>query len=264
MHRGETHISDQELQQAVDGELAERDTCRIEKHLATCWSCRTRRQELEGAIGDFVRLYQEKFDPQLPPAVGPRALLKAHLAAMKFGQAESPALWNWGLAAAALVLFILGMLMWRFHLQPPTRVYAMSVPNPTLTPGATVLVSQGEICRESLSKNKSVPAALEKTVFDVYGIPSSQPQSYEIDYLITPALGGADDIHNLWPQPYSTTVWNARVKDELEDYLHAEVCDGRLDLAMAQREIAGNWVEAYKKYFHTDKPLNRRDNSNHQ
>jgi hypothetical protein len=33
------------------------------------------------------------------------------------------------------------------------------------------------------------------------------------------------------------------------------VCEGRLDLPTAQREIATNWIAAYKKYFHTDKPL---------
>ena len=31
----------------------------------------------------------------------------------------------------------------------------------------------------------------------------------------------------------------------------------QLDLATAQREIATNWIEAYKKYFHTDQPLAR-------
>jgi hypothetical protein len=28
-------------------------------------------------------------------------------------------------------------------------------------------------------------------------------------------------------------------------------------LATAQHEIATNWIEAYKKYFHTDRPLAR-------
>ena len=74
---------------------------------------------------------------------------------------------------------------------------------------------------------------------------------------ITPALGGADDIHNLWPQSYGDTVWNDQVKDALEDHLRDLVCEGQLDLATAQREIATNWIAAYKKYFHTDRPLTR-------
>jgi hypothetical protein len=75
-----------------------------------------------------------------------------------------------------------------------------------------------------------------------------------VDYLITPELGGVDSIRNLWPQPYST-VWNAHVKDMLEERLHALVCSGQVDLATAQREIATDWIGAYKKYFHTARPL---------
>jgi hypothetical protein len=33
------------------------------------------------------------------------------------------------------------------------------------------------------------------------------------------------------------------------------VCGGSLDLVAAQRDIARDWVSAYKKYFHTDHPL---------
>jgi hypothetical protein len=33
------------------------------------------------------------------------------------------------------------------------------------------------------------------------------------------------------------------------------VCGGNLELAEAQREIATNWIAAYKKYFRTDVPL---------
>ena len=111
--------------------------------------------------------------------------------------------------------------------------------------------------QESNTKNKAVPVALQRRVFDEYGIRAAAPGAYEVDYLITPALGGADDIHNLWPQAYTATVWNAQVKDALEDHLRDLVCDGQLDLATAQREIATNWIEAYKKYFHTDRPLAR-------
>jgi hypothetical protein len=45
------------------------------------------------------------------------------------------------------------------------------------------------------------------------------------------------------------------VKDALEDRLRELVCDGSLELAVAQREIAANWIAAYRKYFHTEKPL---------
>ena len=74
---------------------------------------------------------------------------------------------------------------------------------------------------------------------------------------ITPALGGADDIHNLWPQSNRATVWNAQVKDALEEHLRDLVCAGKLDLAIAQRDMATNWIQAYKNCFHTDQPLSR-------
>jgi hypothetical protein len=85
----------------------------------------------------------------------------------------------------------------------------VTTPNPALTPGATVLVDQREVCRETSTKNKDVPVAVRKRVFDEYGIRSADPRAYEVDYLITPALGGADDIHNLWPESNRAAVWNA-------------------------------------------------------
>ena len=93
-----------------------------------------------------------------------------------------------------------------------------------------------------------------RQVFREYGINDTRPSAYEVDYLITPELGGANSIRNLWPQPYSA-VWNAHVKDELEDRLHGLVCTGQVDLATAQQDISRDWISAYKKYFHTDKPF---------
>ena len=33
------------------------------------------------------------------------------------------------------------------------------------------------------------------------------------------------------------------------------VCAGTLPLATAQRDMAADWIAAYKKYFRTDRPL---------
>jgi hypothetical protein len=242
------HIADQELMLALDGELSTRDAARVESHLTACWKCRARRQELENAIADYVRLPK----PQLPAADGPRALLKAQI---EQWSDRRPAAWTSGWLAAAIcaLLLIAGIAMGQMWKQSARRI-VVSVPNPRLTPGATVLLSPGEVCSASNAKNKTVPVALRQRVFEAYGIAHAEPRAYEVDYLITPALGGADDIRNLWPQSYSDTVWNAQVKDDLEDHLRSLVCAGKLDLATAQREIAGNWIGAYKKYFGTDVP----------
>ena len=44
------------------------------------------------------------------------------------------------------------------------------------------------------------------------------------------------------------------MKDDLEERLHEMVCTGQLDLTTAQRDIATDWIAAYKKYFRTDRP----------
>ncbi len=79
--------------------------------------------------------------------------------------------------------------------------------------------------------------------------------SYELDALVTPELGGSTNQANLWPQRYHSPVWNARVKDELERLLPEMVCDEQISLAQAQREIASDWIAAYKRYFQTETPL---------
>jgi hypothetical protein len=242
------HTSDQELMQELDGELSAQNAARVNAHLAECWTCRARRQEMENAIADFVRLPK----PPLPPADGPRALLRARIAQLTV---HPDVAWQnrWIAAGIGALLITAGLMIGQFWKQS-SRLTVVTVPDPKLTPGATVLLSPGEVCSASSAKNKTVPVALRKKVFEAYGISRAEPHAYEVDYLITPALGGADDIHNLWPQSYSETVWNAQVKDDLEDHLRALVCAGKLDLGTAQREIAGNWIGAYKKYFHTDRP----------
>jgi len=104
---------------------------------------------------------------------------------------------------------------------------------------------------------REVPPPLREKILQEYGIKNARAGDYEIDYLITPGLGGAEDIHNLWPEPYASSVWNAHTKDTLEEHLHELVCAGKLDLSTAQRDIATDWIGAYKRYFHTERPLSK-------
>ncbi|MGA3190581.1 MAG: hypothetical protein ABSF22_26040 [Bryobacteraceae bacterium] len=253
------HLPDQQLLLDVEGELSPHEERLARAHLSGCWKCRARRQELENAITGFVRVYQREFDEKLPPAAGPRALLKAHLAELSANGVRRGAGWftyprAFASAAALCCLLAFGFMMER---QSASRrhVLIVSIPDSRLTPGATLLASRPAVCAQENIKNKAVPVALQRKVFEQYGITGADPRAYEVDYLVTPALGGADDIHNLWPHSYAHTVWNARVKDALEDRLRDMVCDGSIDLAEAQTEIASNWIAAYKKYFHTDQPL---------
>lgn len=257
------HLSDHELLMMMDGELSAREAARIESHLVACWACRARRQELEAAIADFITFQRSNIADQFYPPDGPRALLRAQLNQQadagcshpKFPSSPAQRFARAALIAALLVVGVTPFLWHELDRQHAPEPVLVTVPNPTYTPGATVSLSQPDVCRAPRDKNKMVPISLQKRVFAEYGIRNAQPGAYEVDYLITPALGGADDIHNLWPESSKTAVWNAEVKDALEDRLRDMVCEGQLNLNVAQREIATNWIDAYKKYFHTDRPL---------
>ena len=82
MSSKESHLSDQDLLLAADGELPPARAAQVASHLAGCWTCRVREGEIEESIRDFVHAYHGDLDPLLPSPSGPRALLKAQLAEM--------------------------------------------------------------------------------------------------------------------------------------------------------------------------------------
>jgi hypothetical protein len=68
---------------------------------------------------------------------------------------------------------------------------------------------------------------------------------YELDHLISLELGGCPDcVANLWPEPYNDSP-GARQKDEVENFLHREVCGRRMSLHDAQEKIATDWESVY-------------------
>jgi hypothetical protein len=125
------------------------------------------------------------------------------------------------------------------------------VPNPVLTPGVVdPAKTKDVICVPGYTSQpgvRNVSEAVKMAVFKEYGIDPKSDQ-FEIDHLISLELGGSNDIHNLWPQSYTTQPLNAHIKDALENRLHALVCSGNLDLSVAQHDIATDWVGAYNKY----------------
>jgi hypothetical protein len=272
MVNSDLHISDHELLLAADGELPTRRNAQVHKHLATCWDCRARMAETEATIIDFARVHRKTLDPKLPPIAGPRALLRAQMADLASKPGVTSRRWfthftsATGTAAICVILFtaaVVGTLLFRHSTLRGINTRAASieggtVPDTGLTPGATRSAMIDDVCSAPHEEVvREVSPSMRQRVFQEYGIVNAHAGDYEIDYLIAPGLGGTDDIHNLWPQPYKSRTWNAPVKDALEEHLHQLVCTRELDLHTAQHEIATNWIAAYKKYFHTDKPLSQ-------
>lgn len=245
------HPSRRELLLLLDGELAAADAAPVRQHLETCAECREISRDLDAALAGVLRLRNRDFPVESSAAVQ-RAQLQARLAELPSNRPALPHGFTW--AAAACLLLATGLLLSRWN-PPHAQAAVVSLPDPALTPGAATPASRLAVCAQSSTNNKEVPAALRHRVFQEYGLAGADPHAYEVDYLITPALGGADDIQNLWPHSYHATVWNAHVKDALEELLRQRVCDGSLDLAEAQQDIARNWIGAYKRYFHTGEPL---------
>jgi len=264
------HVSNEELVRSADGELPSQRAAEVQSHLEACGDCRARMSEIESTMLVFALAHHGEFDGQIPAANGPRALLRARLAemssslqvdwrkrALPFGLSVPRV----ALACLSLIVIATGILWLRHSSSRDLRANSTSfdgetAPNRNLTPGATRQVTMGEVCsvpREEVVGDVSV--SLRQRVLQEYGIANARPEDYEIDYLIAPRLGGVEDIRNLWPEPYRARVWNARVKDSLEERLHEMVCSGQLDLRTAQRDIATDWIAAYKKYFHTSKPI---------
>ena len=124
------------------------------------------------------------------------------------------------------------------------------LPDPQITPGDILTSDIQIICVPGYTKTvRKVPAAVKRQAYYNYGIETRAPREYEVDHLISLELGGSNSINNLWPESYVTEPLNAHIKDQLENTLHGLVCSGQLAIEDAQREIATDWIEAYKKYI---------------
>lgn len=133
--------------------------------------------------------------------------------------------------------------------QRPDRRCTPGAANPAVTQ-ATI---GSTICRSGWTATvrpaESVTEPEKLASLRAYGeAPASR---YEYDHFVPLELGGAvNDPRNLWPEPDypQRRGFYLNPKDRLESTLKRLVCDGRLTLASAQREIAANWVTAMARY----------------
>lgn len=118
------------------------------------------------------------------------------------------------------------------------------------TPGAVFSnVTKDMVCKSGYSKSvRNVTDNTKTKVFAEYGIASHKSGAYEVDHLISLELGGTNDIANLWPE-VATPTPGFHEKDKVENYLHGQVCTGKLALADAQNKITNEWLQVYIGLF---------------
>ena len=146
-----------------------------------------------------------------------------------------------------IVFFIIGLMIGMISV----LALAGELPDPALTPGVSREVTLNELCTTSTKLVRNVPESEKIAVYEEYGMSGNIrtvcKAGAEVDHLINLGIGGANDIHNLWPQSYCGPC-NAHQKDHLENVLHARVCKGLMTLQDAQYAITHDWRIAYQKY----------------
>jgi len=122
-----------------------------------------------------------------------------------------------------------------------------------VTPGDVTDATAAQLCSKGFHTGdvRNVTESTKHKACALYGIDKAhcvglQPDGsgYEIDHLVSLELGGSNDVKNLWPQPYNPRP-AAKEKDIVENWLHAQVCSGKIDLSTAQQEIASDWYQVF-------------------
>jgi hypothetical protein len=264
-----SHLTDHDLLRGVDGELTGSTQADVDRHLSECETCRDRRAAIEETAKAASTACRTAMQSGTGTHEQSRARLKMSLAQAAQERTQS---WRANIGAGAATLRrafgyaaavgVVAMAAWLPMSVLPDRVdswltapgQGTPLPVAAITPGATWDVTAEDLCAGT-RHTRTITVAMREQVLNAYGMEHVPADQYELDYLITPELGGATDSRNLWPQAYASPVWNARVKDELERLLPQLVCSQRLDLQTAQRDMAVDWIAAYRKYFNTDQPL---------
>ena len=127
---------------------------------------------------------------------------------------------------------------------------AIVYPDPSLTPGSTRSTDAAAICSAGTAQFRHWDRDRSELIFERYHIARADRIQYTLDHLIPIALGGADVIENIWPQPRRSLAgeWDDTRKDQLERRLAVLVCSGELDVREAQKEISDDWTAAFVRY----------------
>jgi len=122
------------------------------------------------------------------------------------------------------------------------------LPDSACTPGAIFTnATPQQICTYGYTRSvRNVPYSEKDQAYAEYGIQYHSSGQYEVDHLIPLELGGSNDIANLWPEAASPKP-GFHEKDQVENYLHDQVCSGAMSLKDAQTQIATDWLAVYHR-----------------
>ena len=121
------------------------------------------------------------------------------------------------------------------------------LPDSACTPGAILSTgTKSAICQSGYASSvRNVPTSEKNQVYAEYSITHHATGDYEVDHLVSLELGGSNDVANLWPELANPTP-GFHQKDQVENYLHDQVCSGAISLSDAQVEIATDWLNVYQ------------------
>lgn len=131
---------------------------------------------------------------------------------------------------------------------------AAAYPNPQFTTGKIATISIQELTATNPTYSQShrnVPQSVKDTVKKEYGCTVG-----EVDHFIPLAVGGANDISNLWCEPAQVkdsngNDWGYHTKDILEAYMARGMKKGIFTVQQAQQCFLVDWVSCYQAHLGT-------------
>ena len=122
---------------------------------------------------------------------------------------------------------------------------ADGLPDHDCTPGVVRTTSVQDICHGGSTKQFRPPSSytdrLKVQQITAYGYADTSVSNYEEDHLISLEIGGdGSDPKNLWPESHAGQ-YGSYTKDQVENWLHRQVCSGAMTPEQAQKGIAEDW-----------------------
>ena len=124
------------------------------------------------------------------------------------------------------------------------------LPPAALTPGDVASTSPALVCEKDYpARARNVTESTKKKVYALHGVDKTKClKGCKIDHLIPLAIGGSNDIKNLWPHEYGAD-WTVFEKTRLEVRLRKEVCGGKMPIMEAQQCVAQDWTKCFLRFY---------------